>query len=52
MNTCAKSSNKENDPVEISKGEILEKLKTLAPNLHPNQLALLQAQIIAFNTKS
>lgn len=47
-----KADEKENQSSELSKDEILSKLKTLAPNLHANQLVLFQSQILASNMKS
>lgn len=45
-----KVGEKENKiPKPLSKDEILIKLKILAPNLHDNQLSLMQSQIVASN---
>ncbi|CAG2217058.1 unnamed protein product [Mytilus edulis] len=46
------SEDKENSTVKLSKEEILVQLKSIAPNLHDNQLTLIQSQIVASNMKS
>lgn len=46
----SEEENKENIS-EISTEEIMQKLKNLCPNLHENQLKLIQSQIIASNLK-
>ncbi|CAG2207258.1 unnamed protein product [Mytilus edulis] len=52
--TLQKHENKENICInsKVSKEEIKQFIKSIAPNLHENQLTLILSQIVASNTKS